>query len=57
MTVDTTSMRQLLETAPGEQVAMWKEDVTALLDVVDVGQNAAIALADLICLLPMAAAA
>ena len=54
MTVDTTSMRQLLETVPGEQVAMNKDDVSKLLDVVDAGQTAALALAGLFCILPPA---
>ena len=56
MTVDTISMRQLLETAPGKRVAMDKEDVSKLLDIVDVGQTAALALAGLFCLLPPATA-
>jgi hypothetical protein len=52
MTVDTVSMRKLLEAAPGSRVAMEKGDVAKLLDVVDAGQNAALALAGLTRLVP-----
>jgi hypothetical protein len=52
MTVDTKSMRKLLEAAPGDLVAMDKDHVRKLLDVVDAGQTAARALAGLNRLLP-----
>ena len=52
MTVDTKSMRDLLEAAPGDRVAMEKDHVRKLLDVVDAGQTAAVALAGLARLLP-----
>lgn len=57
MTVDTKSMRRLLEAAPGDLVAMDKDHVRKLLDVVDAGQTAARALAGLNRLLPMPATA
>lgn len=57
MTVDTKSMRQLLETTPGERVAMMKADMAKLLDVVDAGQTAALALANLSRILPPVAIA
>lgn len=57
MTVDTKSMRELLEAAPGDRVAMEKDHVRKLLDVVDAGQTAAVALAGLHRLLPSSAMA
>ncbi|WP_267395323.1 MULTISPECIES: hypothetical protein [unclassified Sphingomonas] len=52
MTIDTKSMRKLLEAAPGNRVAMEKDHVRRLLDVVEVGQSAALALAGLSLILP-----
>ncbi|WP_267397714.1 MULTISPECIES: hypothetical protein [unclassified Sphingomonas] len=52
MTIDTKSMRKLLEAAPGNKVAMEKDHVRRLLDVVEVGQSAALALAGLSLILP-----
>lgn len=57
MTVDTKSMRELLQAAPGDRVAMEKDHVLKLLDVVDAGQTAAVALAGLTRLLPTPALA
>ena len=58
MTVDTITKRQMLEAAPGDRVAMDKDHVRKLLDVVDAGQSAALAIANLCHLaLPMAIAA
>lgn len=47
MTVDTTAMRKMLEAAPGDRVAMDKDHVRKILDVVDAGQTAAWAIANL----------
>jgi len=44
MTVDFKSMRHLLETAPGEKVAMNKDVVAKLLDVAEAGEAVALAL-------------
>lgn len=57
MTVDTRSMRELLDAAPGNHVAMEKDHVRKLLDVVDAGQTAAFALVDLTRLVPPGIAA
>lgn len=47
MTVDTNAMRKMLEAAPGDRVAMDKDHVRTILDIVDAGQIAASAIADL----------
>jgi hypothetical protein len=52
MTVDTNAMRQMLEAAPGDRVAMDKDHVRTILDIVDAGQIAASAIANLCQLLP-----
>lgn len=57
MTIDTNSMRELLRKAPGKLVAVDVDDMHQLLDVVDAGQSAAIALANLGRLVPAVAIA
>jgi len=47
MTVDTKSMRDLMDATPGDRVAMEKAHMRQLLDFVDAGQTAAQALAGL----------
>lgn len=57
MTVDTNAMRQMLEAAPGDRVAMDKDHVRTILDIVDAGQVAASAIANLCRLSPPSAIA
>lgn len=55
MTVDTTAMREMLEAVPGDRVAMDKDHVRRILDVIDAGQTAALAIANLCRLSPPSA--
>jgi len=47
MTVDTNAMRQMLEEVPGDLVSMTKDDVQVMLSIIDAGQSAASAIANL----------